>query len=160
MPVVLSNQLKALLVMEDVTEEGVNVWQNSSFTVQHFSYQCRYQRNDAGMPYGPTLPSFLDFTVKISSNESAQQLFERMSMSESFPYSFLFNASFNANRRLAECEDAMVVRGFLVELDEAYDDGNPDKGTQEQMLVRCRLLVCNIAYQGREDVLKLTITND
>ena len=160
MPRVLSNQLKALLVLDDITDEGVSVWQNNCFTVQHFSYQCNRQRNEAGVPYGPTLPSYLDFTVRVSENDSAKLLFERIGISKTFPYSFLFNASFSTQRRLSDCEDGMVAQGYLVELDESYDSAANNGGTQEQMLIRGRLLLSHIRYVGRENSLKLNITND
>ena len=160
MPRVLSNQLKALLVMNDITEEGVSVWQNNCFTVQHFSYNCNRQRNDLGIPYGPTLPSYLDFTVRIADNDSAKLFFERMGISSTFPYSFLFNANFSGQRRLSDCEDAMVAQGYLIELDEAYDNSADSDGAREQMLIRGRLLLSHIRYVGRENILKLIITHD
>ena len=151
MPVVLSNELKALLVMEDVAEEGVTIWQNNSFTVQHFSYACERKRNPAGEPYGPTQPSYLYFTVRINSDSSAKEFFERMGSREPFSYSFLFNASFNEMRRMAQCEDALIARAYLVDVEESFE---------EQMLIKGKLLLCSLSYLGQDETLKLTITND
>lgn len=159
MPVVFSNQLKALLITEDITEQGVSVWQSNCYTVQHFSYECRRRRNESGVPYGPTTPSYLDFSVRIANAESGKVFFERMKTYQSFPYSFLFNASFNDMRKLSECEDAMVATGYIIDLEETYDKPQED-GVQEQMLLRGKLLLCNIAYLGRDKKMKLTITQD
>ena len=159
MPSVFSNQIKALLITENISEQGVNVWQNNCYTVQHFAYECRRKRNASGTPYGPTTPSYLDFSVRIASPDSGKVFFERMHASKSFPYSFLFNASFNDMRKLTECEDAMVATGYVINLEEAYDKPLED-GAQGQMLLRGRLLLCNIAYLGRDRVLKLMITTD
>ena len=160
MPRLLSNQLKALLVTEDITEQGINVLQDNGFTVQHFRYECRRNRNAAGHPYGPTLPAYLDFTVRVSSGEAGKVFFERLRANETFPYSFLFNANFNGMRRLSECQDAMVATGYIIDLEESYDKDPGDDGSAEQMLIHARLLLSNLAYLGRENVLKLTITND
>jgi hypothetical protein len=160
MPAIFSNQLKALLVVEDITEQGVNVWQDNCFTVQHFSYDCHRRRNDAGEPYGPTVPAYLDFTVKVASDNNGKVFFERMQQDETFPYSFLFNASFNSMRRLSECQDAMVVTGYIVEVEESYGEVSTEEGVEEQMLIHARLLVSNIAYLGQESILELTITKD
>lgn len=157
---VFSNQLKALLVLEDITEQGVSVWQNNCFTVQHYHYLCRRERNDAGIPYGRTVPSFLEFTIRVAAADSAKTLMERMQSQESFPFSFVFNASFAENRRLSDWEDAMVVRGYLVDVEETYDKTQAEAGAQEQMLIKGRLLLSNLAYVGRERVMKLTITKD
>ena len=160
MGTLFSNQLKALLVTENITEPGVVVWQNNSFTVQHFSYMCCRHRDDSGTPYGSTIPAYLDFTVRIAAGSSAKVFYERMRQNESFPFSFLFNASFNDMRKLSEYEDAMVATGYLIDMEETFDKSPVEDGSQEQMLVRGRLLLSNIAYLGREKVLKLTITND
>lgn len=156
----ISNQLKALLVTENIAEQGINVWQQNSFTVQHFSYECQRRRNDSGVPYGPTLPAYLDFTVRVSSDNNGKVFFERMRINETFPYSFLFNASFNDMRRLSECEDAMVATGYIVDLEELFESAPASDGSAEQMLIRARLLISNLAYLGRERTLDLTITND
>ena len=147
-------------MVEDISEQGVNVMQSNCFTVQHFSYACSRRRNDAGAPYGPTLPAYLDFTVKVASGDSGKIFFERMYQKGTFPYSFLFNADFNDMRRLATCEDAMIVTGYIIDVEECYDKDFRQDGSSEQMLIRARLLLSNIAYLGNERVLKLTITND
>ena len=151
MPAVLSNQLKAMLVLDDISEDGVTVWQDNCFTVQQFTYQCERRRNQSGVPYGPTLPAFLDFTVRVASGESGKVFYSRMNSREPFPYSFLFNASFNDMRRLANCEDSMVVKGYIIDVEEVFD---------EHMLIHGKLLLCNLAYLGQERTLKLIITND
>ena len=160
MATVLSNQLKAMLVMEDVTEQGVSIVQNNSFTVQHFSYGCTRKRDHAGVPYGPTVPSYLDFSVRVTADDSAKQFFERMYSRDAFPFSFLFNASFNENRRLTECQDALVARGYLIEVEETCDTSGQDAAASGQMLIKGRLLLSQLIYAGSDKNLTLTITND
>ena len=162
MPVVFSNQLKALLVTEDIMEQSASSFTHGDcLTVQHFSYQCLRKRDSSGVPYGPTAPSYLDFTVKISSGESAKVFFRRMQQYEAFSYSFLFNASFNDKRRISAFEDAMVARGYLIEVEEAYENqAGKTEGEQEQMLIRARLLLCKITYLGSNRNMELMISHD
>ena len=157
---VFSNELKAMLVMEDISEQGASVLQGNCFTVQHFSYECRRGRDGNGMPYGATLTSYLDFTVKVLSANSGKLFFKRMSLDGTFPYSFLFNAVFNAGGRLSDSEDALVATGYLVDVEEFYGKVSSDDGADEQMLIHARLLLSNLAYLGRDKMLKLKITND
>ena len=159
MPSIFSNQLKALLITEDVSEQGVSVWQGNCHTVQHFTYECRRHRNDSGIPYGDTLPAYLNFTIRLADGESGKVFYERMLSHDPFPYSFLFNASFNDMRRLSDCEDAMVASGYIIDLEENYDKPQ-EPGSGEQLLLKGKILLSNIAYLGRERVLKLIITND
>lgn len=156
----VSNQLKAVLVMEDISEQGVSVWHGNCFTVQHFSYECSRGRDHGGIPYGATLPFFLDFTVRVSSGNNGKLFFKRMGLDETFPYSFLFNAVFGANGRLSDSEDAMVAMGYLTEVEERYAAVSVDDGTDEQMLIHARLLVSKLTYMGRDKTLNLTITKD
>ncbi len=160
MSTVFSNQLKALLVTADMTEQGVNIWQTNCFTVQHFSYFCNRARNLDGKPYGPTVPAYLDFTVRISAGDSCRIFYERLLVRTAFPFSFLFNASFNEMRKLSACDDALVARGYLIDVQETFETLKTEDGSQEQMLLHGRLLLSNISYPGREKVLKLIITND
>lgn len=151
MPVVFSNQLKAILVLDNVSEGGVSVWQNTCFTVQQFAYSCERRRNDAGVPFGPTLGSFLSFTVRLAQGDSAKVMLERMSSRETFPFSFLFNASFGSNKRMTEYEDAMVAYGYLVQAEQSYED---------QMIFRGKILLSKLSYLGQEKTLDLIITKD
>ena len=146
--------------MEDISEQDVNVSQNNGYTVQHFSYGFSRDSTSQGVPYGETSPSFLDFTVRIASGDSARVFFERMCIPDTFPYSFLFNASFNSVRRLSDCDDAMVATGYVVDVEETYENAAPGREDTRQMLVHVKLLVSNLAYLGREKVLKVTVTND
>lgn len=160
MPGLVQKHLKAMLVAENIAEKGVNVMQSNCFTVQHFSYVCRRSRNDSGLPYGPTNTSYMDFTVRVASEDSGKMFFEHMKANETFSYSFLFNASFNGLRRLSECQDALVASGYIIDLEEMYDKTPLESGMAEQMLIKVRLLLSNIAYLGKERVLDLKITND
>ena len=155
-----SNELKALLVVDDITEQGVSVMQENCFTVQHFSYACSRRRNQAGVPYGPTVPSYLDFTVKVTSDNNGKVFMDRMRQNKTFPYSFLFNARFNDMRYLSEYEDAMVATGYIVDVEESYDNTPREKGSSDQILIRARLLLSNITYLGYERELELMITKD
>ena len=160
MPAIFSNELKAILVLEDITEEGVSVPQSNCFTVQHFHYRVERPRDADGVPFGTDQPAYLEFTVRISADDSGKTFFERMVSPENHPYSFLFNATFNAARRLSQYEDALVATGYMIETEEAYDKEPLRQGSQEQMLIRARLLLSNLVYLGQENDLKLTITND
>ena len=160
MPVVFSNELKAVLVLEDITEGGVSMLKNNCFTVQHFFYRVERARDAAGVPFGNNLPSYLDFTVRVASGDSGKAFFERMVSPGNHPYTFLFNATFNSAQKLSQWEDALVATGYMIEAEEVYDKESAGQGSQEQMLIRSRLLLSNLLYTGEDNDLKLNITND
>lgn len=152
MPTVFSNQLKAILVTEDIiNQKDISVSQSKAYTVQHFSYECKRDRTAAGEPFGPTLQSFLDVTVRVPSEDSAKIFFERLYINQPFPYTFLFNATFNGIKMLSECQDALVARGYIVSAREVYDS---------QMLLQVRILLSKIDYLGTDNNLELPINQD
>ena len=161
MPTVFSNQLKAVLVTDDVArQKDMEISRNKCFTVQHLSYECKRDRTRDGEPFGPTLTSYLDFSIRLGDAESAKVFFERMYINQPFPYSFLFDASFNGIRDMSQCSDAMVATGYIVQAQECYDTAPGDDGSSRQMMVHVRILLCKIDYLGSENVLTLTINQN
>lgn len=161
MSTLFSNQTKALLVTEDIHEEGVGILKEDCFVVQHFSYCCERARDGEGRPYGPTVTSFLDFTVRVSSDERCGRFYDRIASAEAYPFSFLFNACFNETGRFSGCDDAMVARGYLCDIQEVFETLKTEDGSQEQVLLHCCILLNSISYLGdRDAVLKLMITLD
>jgi hypothetical protein len=66
-------------------------------------------------------------------------------------YSFLFNATFNTNQRLSNCEDGMVVNGYVVSVEENYSAGKNVTGEDEQILLDVTIMVRRVTYLGREE---------
>lgn len=154
---------KALILTKDITENKIVVKQADGLTLQHFSYQCGRKRTASGVPYGPTVPSYLDFTIRVSAKGQGKVYFERAGLNMPFRYTFLFNATFDSKKKniLSDYDDAMIVTGYIVEMEEFFD---PPKGesSDEQSLLRCRLLLCSISYLGTTGTkpVQLTITED
>ena len=149
----LSEELAALLVMGDVLAEGAKLSDFKSYTVLQYDYKCGRRRSVAGNPFGPEMSSYLNFTIKAASDGTGKEFLERMQQAETFPYSFLFNVG-NANKAV------VVAFGYIVDVEEIFNSA-PDGSEDEQMLIKCRVLLSNIVFAGNEKKkLKLTITND
>jgi len=67
-----------------------------------------------------------------------------------FNFSFLFNTTFNANQRIADYEDGMVVNGYVVSVEENFNSAANQNGEDEQILLDVTLLVRSVIYLGRE----------
>lgn len=144
----------ALLVMDDVITRDVNITEANSFTVLHFGYGCEKRRSSAGNPFGPDMPAYLNFTIKVASDATAKSLLERMQQAETFPYSFIFSTSSGQ-------QAVTVANAYIVELEELYDNAPKADGEEEQMLIHAKLLLSNIVFAGTDGKeVKLTITND
>jgi hypothetical protein len=58
--------------------------------------------------------------------------------------------TYDANQRLKDYEDGMVVNGYVVSLEERYSSLQDDAGVDKQMLLEVKLLVRSTTYMGRE----------
>ena len=160
--------LSAIILTKDISDDSITVYQSDKLTLQHFSYQCSRKRTASGIPYGPTVPSYLDFTVRVTEKEQGKAFYERAGLGQPFRYSFLFDAVFE-DEELKSYKDAMVVTGYIIESEDFFDqpeitgydeNDKPVYFSDEQQLLRCRLLLCGIEYMGKTTSLKLTITED
>lgn len=151
MATLYSNELKAFVVAEDFLENPMSVLKENCLTVQHFDYQCEHKRNASGEVYGPTEPVILKFTVRVNSPKHAKVFYSNLLSNSYFNYSFLFNANFNANQRLGDYEDGMVVNGYVVSVEENYSTGKNATGEDEQILLDVTILARSVTYMGREE---------
>ena len=151
MATLYSNELKAFVVAEDFLDNPMNVLKENCLTVQHFDYQCEHKRNASGEVYGPTEPVILKFSVRVNSPKHAKVFYSNLLSNSYFNYSFLFNATFNANQRLGDYEDGMVVNGYVVSVEENYSAGKNQTGEDEQILLDVTILARSVTYLGREE---------
>ena len=151
MAILYSNELKAFVVAEDFLENPMSVLKENCLTVQHFDYQCEHKRNASGEVYGPTEPVILKFTVRVNSPKHAKVFYSNLLSNSYFNYSFLFNATFNANQRLGDYEDGMVVNGYVVSVEENYSTEKNQTGEDEQILLDVAILARSVTYLGREE---------
>lgn len=63
---ILSNELKAVVVLEDLTENPANILKDKCLTVQKFDYDCVRKRTQKGGVYGAINPVILSFTVRVN----------------------------------------------------------------------------------------------
>lgn len=150
-----SDHLKAVLYPDNILEVGENVEKRLCQTIQHFSYKCQRSRNEAGFPYGGTTPTELQFTVRLESTDGSKLFYQQMQRNEIFSYTFIFNATYNQFDRLNVYDDAMIAKGFVVDVKEDYDATMREDGTLQQILVTVTLLLSSITYMGKDDNYKV-----
>ena len=146
-----SDHLKAVLYPENLQEVGNNVEKRLCQTIQHFSYKCQRSRNDAGFPYGETTPTELQFTIRLGAPDDGKVFYQQMQRNELFDHTFIFNASFDQTDRLKTYDDAMIVRGYVVDVKEDYNSAVTLQGNFVPMQIEVTLLLSSITYVGKEN---------
>ena len=142
MAISLSNHLKAMLYTDDVRlldERRLRIPCDRCFTVLHFSYECKRERNKSGYPFGKTTTTILDFTIRLMSPEDGKPFYHQMQQNEPEFFTFLFNATLFNRQYVTGYEDAMVVNGYVIDVEDDFTN---------EMLIHVKLLVANITYIG------------
>ena len=151
----LSNQLKAVLFLEDINE-GIPMRQEAGFTIQHFDYNCFRTRDKAGKPYGPSNASLMQITVKTISADGYKELYYRLNSTERYRFSVIFNATYDDFKILKDYADAMVVDGYIVDIEEVFDTtGNKKDG----MMLSMKILLHSLDYLGVRVDRKLVVNH-
>ena len=146
----LSNELKAVAVMADMTETADGITSDQCMSVQHFDYRCARKRDAKGRTYKASEPTMLHFSVRLNSTEQARTFFKQLTDSEYGNLSFVFNLTFSETGRLKDYDNAMVVEGYLVDLKEDFYSAEP-MGQEEQMMLNASMLVRAITYLEQND---------
>ena len=151
MAITLSNHLKATLYTDDIRsldERKFRIPYDRCFTVLHFSYECRRERNKLGYPFGDTTSTILNFTVRLMSPEDGKPFYHQMQQNEPEFFTFLFNVTLFNRLAVTGYEDAMIVNGYVIDVDDDFTNAPTSEGDTEQMLIHVKLLVANITYVG------------
>lgn len=151
MSTLYSNELKAVVVMENFLDNPKNILKENCMTVQHFNYECVHKRNDAGKIYGAINPVTLEFVVRINSPRQAKTFYKELVSNEHCHFSFLFNVTYNDNQRLSNYEDGMVVNGYIVHIEEEYTSRTNQAGSSTQIELHVKILSRSVTYLGSDN---------
>ena len=146
-----SNELKAVVVMDNFLDNPRNVLKENCLTVQHFNYECVHKRNDSGEIYGAVNPVMLDFVIRANSPRQARAFYKELVSNEHTNFSFLFNVTYNENQRLDTYEDGMVVNGYIVHIEEEYSSRSNQAGSSTQIELHVKLLARSVTYLGADN---------
>lgn len=146
-----SNELKAVVVMENFLDNPMNILKENCMTVQHFNYECVHKRNDSGEIYGAVNPVMLDFVVRANSPRQAKAFYKELVTNEPANFSFLFNVTYNENQRLNDYEDGMVVNGYIVHIEEEYASRANQEGSSTQIELHVKILSRSVTYLGSDN---------
>ena len=146
----LSNELKAVAVMTDISESDSNITRDYCMSVEHFDYHCERKRDRDGRTYGASDPVMLCFDLRLNAADQAQPFYRQMKDDDSGIISFLFNATFSDTKRLSGYDEAMAVEGFIVDIREDFRSAALEQ-TEEQIILRARMQVRSIVYIGQNE---------
>lgn len=156
---VISNRLNVVVFPGNFKETGLSMTKNDSITVLNYNYLCQKTRNKAGIPYGNTNLTYLEFTIRNFTDKFESELLRQMHSEEANEFSFIFNAFYDEFSRISDYEDAFIARGFVMDILENF---NPYKDSSQevgQRVLKVKFLLASIIYIGSNRDCLLQINN-
>ena len=104
--------------------------------------------------------------LKVSSSATSKTFYDNLVLNEPSVFSFLFDNTFVGKKELTDFENALIVRGYVVDIEESFDKNPTEReGSFNMMMLKVELLLAEIRYIGgasssTSSSLPLTITND
>ena len=149
MPLMM-NELKAVVVKCDIREEEKSITRDKCMSVEHFDYSLERKRDYDGRTYTGNEPAMLCFSVRVNAAEQAKPFYDQMTTQDNCMLTFLFNASFSGTKRLTDYYEAMVVDGYIVDIEEEFRSAVLNDPKEEQIILHARVLTRSITYIGQE----------
>lgn len=143
-----ATELKAIVVMADLQEQDRAITSDQCMSVGHFDYACFRNRDGKGRTYHDSAPAMLNFVVRFNAIAKAKQFYQLIQNNDPGTLSFLFNATFSSDRYLDDYAGAMVVKGFIVDIQEDFHSKVSSVQEDKQMIARVRMQIHSIFYKS------------
>ena len=153
----ISNQTKVVLFPDNYQEQAY-ITKEKCIAVQHYSYTLQRNRNAYGEPDGRISGSAVTLTIRVGSRDSLRLFYQRLTQHYSSTYSLLFDATYDVQGYLTDQSGALIVEGYVVDVQELFDrDQANEEG--EQMSLVCEILLTSVSCVGMNHLLKETFSN-
>ena len=149
MSFVLSNHLKAVLLQGDILEDNVKYGQKDCQTVLVFDYNFERNCNSKGIPFGATINPVVGFTLRITDDLKVKSFFSLLKSEDIVEFSFVFGITFDSDSKISNYENAVVVRGYVVGIEQDYSYGASSEGAFQKKL-NVKFLALDVTYSGSQ----------
>lgn len=146
---VYSNFLKVMFFPGNILEKNRKFNQIDSLTVQQFDYTFARTCNSNGIPFGATINPVVECTLKFMSESKVKNIIANTISRSVDEYTFLFNASFDSDRNVDNFENAIVVRGYVVNVEQIFS-ARERSNENQPMELKITILASDITYAGSQ----------
>lgn len=157
MSFVLSNHLKAVFLKGNILDDDARFSQYDCLTAQRFDYNFERTCNSKGIPFGSTTHPVVSFSLRFMDDLKVKSFFSLINSMDVAEFSFVFGVTFDENRRISSYENAVVVRGYVVGLEQDYTYNVSSEG-EFQRLLNVEFLALDVTYAGSQSNKTLVIS--
>lgn len=141
----LTNHRKTVLLIGNILDDNVRFGQEDCVVVQKFEYVFERTCNTNGIPTGTTINPVVEFSFKFMDDAKPKSLFKYLNSMELIEITFLFNVSYNDNRKISDYDNAIVMKGYVVEVEQDYHYSGTN-GEESQRIMKVKLLAADVTY--------------
>ena len=98
----------------------------------------------------------MQITLKTVSADGYKELYDRLQSDELYHFSVVFNASFDEFKLLKEYGDAMMVVGYIVEIEEEFDTVDKPK---QGMMLSMKILLHTLSMVGKNQTKTIVVNH-
>lgn len=146
---VYSNFLKVMFFPGNILDKERKFNQSECLTVQTFDYSFERTCNSNGIPFGATINPIVECTLKFMSEIKVKGIIGNTLSRDVEEYTFLFNASFDKDRNVDNFENAIVVRGYVVDVEQTFS-ARESRNENQPMEIKVRILATDMTYAGSQ----------
>lgn len=152
-----STNLKAILVMEDLSNGSFQFSQQDCLTIQDFHYCCNRGKNDEGIVGGVTGSSMMSMSVRLHELSENKRFYDGLISRSPSPFTILFNAEFGNDGKLKDYENAMTVFGYIVDVQEHFSTMVGADATSAPMSIHIEIQLTKMVFHGKDSSKTLDI---
>lgn len=160
MPTTLSNEIKVSLYAGNLGDVSGLLRKEDCTTVVQYGYDGIRNRDSKGFPIGISKPLYLDLTLRNFSHKISKHFLQEIHKNTPYDYTLLYNAKYDDNKILQGYDGSLLARGYVVDIEELYDNQESEKSETNQKLMKLRLLLTRLEFKGMHNHSILTISND
>ncbi len=149
-----SNNVKTALFAENFLEQQI-VRREKCMTVQSYSYELRCAQDALSRVYGHSQGSLMSVSLRVGTRDNLSVFHERLKQNHPSPFTFFFDATYDASDFLEHYKDALVAEGYVVDIRERFSKENNDQGS-EHFLLDFKILLTKVTFIGQSHNLEST----
>lgn len=150
----LSNNVKTVLFAENFLEQQI-VRRDKCMTVQTYNYELHRVQDARSRAYGHSQGSLLSVSLRVGTRDNLSVFHERLKLNYPTAFTFFFDATYDKSDYLASYADALVVEGYVVDVQERYNKETSDPNP-EQFFLEFKVLLTKTTFIGQSSNLEST----
>lgn len=155
-----TTQTNVWFYMGNFTEIKDTLTKASGTTVQRYVYTCEKSRNLEGQIFGFHNEAYIEIRIKNFPDTIELGFLQQIKDTEAHTYTLLFDATFDTKtKKLHSYTDYMVLTGYPVDITEELFSSTKSSTTEEQKVLKIKILLQSIQYPTESNNLTLQLTD-